>query len=92
MVGETVVSLAVELRADDCCPIVDSPVALAGVVVPALVVSSIVAVVDETVVLLWVNDCCPIVDPPVALADVVLPVPVIPSAVAVVAQWLCCYG
>ena len=52
MVGETVVSLVVELRADDCCPIVDSPVALADVVVPALIVSSIVAVVGAVVVLL----------------------------------------
>ena len=84
MVGEAFVSLAVELRADDCCPIVDSPVALAGVVVPALVVSSIVAVSGAVVVLLWVNDCCPIVDSPVVLADVVVPTLVVPSIVAVV--------
>ena len=86
MVGETVVSLAVELRADDCCPIVDSPVALADVVVVVPIVSlvvdlQLVAVVDETVVLLAVelraDDCCPIVDSPVALADVVVPVPIV---------------
>ena len=42
MVGETVVSLVVELRADDCCPMVVSPVVLAGVVVPVPIVSLVV--------------------------------------------------
>ena len=51
--------------------------------VPALVVSSIVAVVDETVVLLWINVCCPMVVSPVVLADVVVPVPIVSLVVDV---------
>ena len=44
MVGKAVVSLAVELRADDCCPMVVSPVVLADVVVPVPIVSLVVDV------------------------------------------------
>ena len=41
MVGETVV-----LRADECCPVVVSPVVLADVVVPVPVVSFVVDAAD----------------------------------------------
>ena len=44
MVGEAVVSLAVELRADDCFLMVVSPVVLADVVVPVPVISLVVDV------------------------------------------------
>ena len=40
------VSLAVELRADDSCPVVVSPVVLADVVVPVPVVSFVVDAAD----------------------------------------------
>ena len=63
------------LWVNDC--LVVSPVVLADVVVPALVLSSIVAVVGEVVVLLWVNDSCPMVGSAVVLADVVFPVPIV---------------
>ena len=46
MVGETVVSLAVALRADDSCPVVVSAVVLADVVVPLLVVSFVIDAAD----------------------------------------------
>ena len=46
MVGETVVSLAVELQADDCCPMVVSAVVLADVVVPVPIVSLVVDAAD----------------------------------------------
>ena len=46
MVGETVISLAVELRAEDCCPMVGSAVVLVDVVVPVPIVSLVVDVAD----------------------------------------------
>ena len=46
MIGETVVSLAVALRADDSCAVVVSPVVLADVEVPVLVVSFVVGAAD----------------------------------------------
>ena len=60
-----------------------SLVVLAGTVLPDSVVPSVVAVVGEVVMLLWVNNCCPMVVSPVVLADVVVPVPIVSLVVDV---------